>query len=195
MSSASPQSDAAKLASYAAVRADLRAFWASAGGGGSVDTAGRMASLNAFLARAFPSWHFVGFYTAGAAGAPLTIGPFQGDVLATPRIAWGAGQCGSAAATGAPTIAADVSVCANYIACDDVTRSEIVMPVYGRNGHNECDAPPPAGASADALMPWGAAAAPGARRLIAVLDIDSPILENFNDVDRQQLEEILAEHF
>jgi GAF domain-containing protein len=187
----SPQSDAAKLAAYTAVRAQLRSFWSDCSGGGAVDTCGRMATLNAFLARAFPSWHFVGFYTAaGGAGAPLTIGPFQGDVLATARIAWGAGQCGACAASAAPTIAPDVSVCANYIPCDDVTRSEIVMPVFGRNAHCEAEA-----AHGGGLMPWGAAAAPGARRLIAVLDIDSPVLANFNEVDSEQLAAIHAEHF
>jgi hypothetical protein len=101
----------------------------------------------------------------------------KGDVLATARIEFGRGQCGACAAARATQIAADVSVCANYIPCDDVTRSEIVVPVFGRNAHNE---------------PEDAAAA---RRMIAVFDVDSPVLGNFNEVDKAGLEALLAAHF
>jgi L-methionine (R)-S-oxide reductase len=201
-----PASDESKRAAYAAVTADLAAFFESEAsaeakrGGGSggapwagIDTVGRMSLLCAFLARAFPSWHFVGFYVvakkavaaaAAAAGAgsdsdglELQIGPYQGDVLATARIEFGRGQCGACAAARATQIAADVSVCANYIPCDDVTRSEIVVPVFGRNAHNE---------------PEDAAAA---RRMIAVFDVDSPVLGNFNETDKAGLEALLAAYF
>ena len=130
-----PASDDAKRAAYAAVASDLAAFFESEAlaeakrGGGSagapwagVDTVGRMSLLCAFLARAFPSWHFVGFYVvvkkAAAAGGggdsdggeELQIGPYQGDVLATARIPFGRGQCGACAEARATQIAADVSV-------------------------------------------------------------------------------------
>ena len=195
---ATPQIDDSKRASYAKVTADLASFFsAEATSGGTVlsgvpwagiDTVGRMSLLCAFLARAFPSWHFVGFYVVGrkrecttddAESEELNIGPYQGDVLATARIPFGKGQCGACAAERVTMIAADVSVCANYIPCDDVTRSEIVVPVWGRNGHNEPEENRPE--------------AP--RRLIAVLDVDSPVLENFNAVDKENLELLLAKYF
>jgi len=176
-------SDEKKARVYAGVDADLAGFFAKYPG---VDTVGRMATLNSFLAAAFTYWHFVGFYVvrtpppsaAGAAAATPTeerrvlhIGPYQGKVLATAIIAFGKGQCGACAAAEATQVQADVSTCANYIralfvgllvdmlvrafthtlrspnaACDDVTRSEIVVPVFGYNYHNEADVPATAGA-------------------------------------------------
>ena len=198
---AAVQSDAGKIAAFSAVKADLAAFFATEASAhadlagapwAGIDTVGRMSLICAFLARAFPSWHFVGFYVVGrkrgraadaaaaaAAEEELHIGPYQGDVLATARIAFGKGQCGLCAAERATQIATDVSVCAQYIPCDDVTRSEIVVPVWGRNGHNEPEEQRP-----DAP-----------RRLIAVLDVDSPLLENFNAVDKEHLEALLATYF
>jgi L-methionine (R)-S-oxide reductase len=120
----------------------------------------------------------VGFYTVRDPGAWLQIGPYQGRVLATALIAFGRGVCGTAAAEAATQIVEDVGVCANYIPCDDVTRSEIVVPVFGRNYH--CEAEAPEGAP---------------RKLIAVLDIDSERLAAFDGVDREHLERILAAYF
>lgn len=58
-----------------------------------------------------------------------------------------------------------------------MTRSEIVVPVFGRNGHNEREA------------------AAAARRMIAVFDVDSPVLGNFNEVDKAGIEALLAAYF
>lgn len=135
------------------------------------------APRSSFLKWHFPEWVFVGFYTVRDAGAMLQIGPYQGRVLATALIAFGRGVCGTAAAERATQVVEDVGTCANYIPCDDVTRSEIVVPVFGRNRHCE---PETAG---------------GERALIAVLDIDSERLAAFDDVDKECLERLLAEYF
>jgi L-methionine (R)-S-oxide reductase len=123
-------------------------------------------------------WGFVGFYTVKEAGKTLQIGPYQGRVLATALIAFGRGVCGTAAAEGTTQIVEDTATCMNYIPCDDVTRSEIVVPVFGRNGHNE---------------PEAAVGAP--RKLIAVLDIDSDELAGFDAVDKECLERLMATYF
>jgi GAF domain-containing protein len=150
-------SDDEKHAAYDRVDAALADFFRKYP---DVDTCGRMATINAFLKRHFPSWHFVGFYVV-TKPEMLQIGPYQGDVLATALIKFGKGQCGLCAEKQATQRLDDVAVCSNYIPCDDVTRSEIVVPVFGRNAHNEPEASAPT-AAADA----------GSKRLIAVLDID-----------------------
>ena len=92
-------------------------------------------------ARRPPTALRVSFYGVKEAGRSLIIGPYQGHVLATALIAFGKGVCGSAAAELATQIVDDVAVCANYIPCDDVTRSEIVVPCFGPNYLNEPEAP------------------------------------------------------
>ena len=177
----------------------------------AVDTTGRMATIYSFLKVAFPHLIFVGFYTVREPGAMLQIGPYQGPVLATGLIAFGKGVSGTAAESRVTQIVADVSTCANYIPCDDVTRSEIVVPVWGRVLHGEAGSEAPA---APAAAVDGAAAperkvrcswvrlpfpiagtTPLHWQLIAVLDIDSEELAAFDEVDREALEAICARWF
>lgn len=97
----------------------------------------------------------------------LLLGPYQGDLLACAAIQWGKGVCGECAAKGETQVVDDVTKIDNYIACDDETKSEVVVPVYVPD-----------------------AAAEGGRRLFAVLDIDSEVVGHFGDVDREELETI-----
>lgn len=70
-----------KEAAFAKVKAQLEDFFAKYPG---LDVYGRMATINSFLACAFPYWHFVGFYCVRQAPTDiLHIGPYQGKVLAT----------------------------------------------------------------------------------------------------------------
>ena len=145
-----------------------------------LDAVGRMATLNSFLHANFPRMNFVGFYVVPAAGAAeLTIGPYQGEVLACGTIAFGKGVCGTAAAARAPQLVPDVVAIENYIACDDETKSELVMPVFGRALYNEA-------APADPSAP---------KRLIAVLDIDFDVVGAPDATDVECLERILASLF
>lgn len=74
------------------------------------------------------------------------------------RIAFGKGVCGTAAAAGQTRLVDDVHIFPGHIACDGASNSEIVVPVY----HDA--------------------------RLVAVLDIDSPLPGRFTQRDKEGLE-------
>ncbi|UHA75045.1 GAF domain-containing protein [Paenibacillus sp. 481] len=78
------------------------------------------------------------------------------------RIPLGKGVCGTAAAQQRTELVADVHAFPGHIACDARSRSEIVVPMV-KNG-----------------------------KLIGVLDIDSPVLNRFSDIDQQWLEQMVA---
>ena len=78
------------------------------------------------------------------------------------RIALGAGVCGTAAATLRTQVVKDVHAFPGHIACDAASQSELVVPVV-HDGH-----------------------------LIAVLDLDSPILNRFDEDDAAGIEAIAA---
>ncbi|OKY25462.1 MULTISPECIES: GAF domain-containing protein [Thalassotalea] len=77
------------------------------------------------------------------------------------RIPLGKGVCGTAASEGKTQRIADVHQFSGHIACDAASNSEIVIPVY----HQE--------------------------KVIAVLDIDSPINDRFDVEDQQGLESLV----
>jgi GAF domain-containing protein len=76
------------------------------------------------------------------------------------RIAFGSGVCGRAAADRETIVVADVHAFPGHIACDAASRSEIVVPLVRD------------------------------RRVLGVLDVDSPQLARFDEADRRGLEEI-----
>jgi GAF domain-containing protein len=78
------------------------------------------------------------------------------------RIAMGKGVCGTAAAGCATTIVPNVHEFPGHIACDSASNSEIVVPLI--NGE----------------------------RLIGVLDLDSPVLARFDEVDAEGLNRLVA---
>ena len=73
-------------------------------------------------------------------------------------IAMGKGVCGTAAKEDRTLVVPDVDKFPGHIACDSASRSEIVVPIH-RNGE-----------------------------VFGVLDIDSPLLDRFDDNDRKGLE-------
>lgn len=81
--------------------------------------------------------------------------------VACVRIAVGKGVCGTAVATGEVQLVEDVHQFAGHIACDAASNSEIVIPVRYNNA------------------------------IVAVLDIDSPLLARFDSVDKQHLESLV----
>ncbi len=121
---------------------------------------GKMATIASYLYRAFPSWLFAGFYRVVAPDM-LEIGPYQGPVIACGTIRFGRGVCGQSAARGETIIVPDVRQFPGYIACDDQTISEIVVPVM----HDG--------------------------RVVAVLDIDAPEANSFDATDQHFLEKIV----
>lgn len=78
------------------------------------------------------------------------------------RIAIGSGVCGTAAEQRTSIVVPDVDAFAGHIACDGASRSEIVVPII-RYGE-----------------------------LLGVLDVDSPSLARFDDIDRDGLERLVA---
>jgi L-methionine (R)-S-oxide reductase len=89
----------------------------------------------------------------------LVLGPFQG-LPACIRIPFHKGVCGHAASTKQTIVVENVHEFPGHIACDGATNSEIVVPLVDENGH-----------------------------LYGVLDIDSPSINRFNEVDAKYLEQ------
>ena len=78
------------------------------------------------------------------------------------RIALGKGVCGESAASLQTVIVGDVKTYPNYISCDSSARSEIVVPMVKEG------------------------------RLLGVLDLDSSLVDDYDDLDLKYLEEFVA---
>lgn len=97
---------------------------------GEDNLVGVLANLSAALHEML-STLWTGFYLVE--GEELLLGPFQGPV-ACYRIKNGRGVCGTAWDESRPIIVPDVEQFPGYIACSSRSRSEIVVPVYGKSG-------------------------------------------------------------
>jgi L-methionine (R)-S-oxide reductase len=129
-------------------------------GGDTLDDIALMATINSILANRFPYYFWTGFYRV--CGDRLIVGPYIGTVGCL-QIEFGRGVCGTAAEKRETIIVPDVHEFPGHIACDPNSRSEIVVPVYDRDG-----------------------------ALIAVFDVDSDQPDAFDEEDRKGLERILA---
>jgi L-methionine (R)-S-oxide reductase len=125
------------------------------------DEVASMATLAALLHHSFGHL-WTGFYRVVEPGQLLRVGPYQGS-LGCLDITFGRGVCGNAAAEKKTLIVPDVEKYPDYIACDARARSEIVVPVLGRQGD-----------------------------LIAVLDVDSDRLNAFDAEDARGLEQLVS---
>ena len=90
----------------------------------------------------------------------LEIGPYQGKIIPCTHINFGMGVCGTVAVNKETLIVKDVLKYPNYISCDSETVSEIVVPIFQN------------------------------KKLVAVLDIDSKKIDDFNEIDKLYLENI-----
>ncbi len=113
-----------------------------------------MANASALLFYSMEDINWAGFYIVK--GDALILGPFQGKVACV-RIDKGRGVCGTAWVLDQVQVVPDVHAFPGHIACDSVSRSEIVLPLH----HDG--------------------------KVIAVLDIDSPILSRFSEDDQKGL--------
>jgi L-methionine (R)-S-oxide reductase len=125
---------------------------------GEPDRIANMANVAAALKSAM-GFFWVGFYLIK--GKELVLGPFQGPVACT-RIAKGKGVCGTAWEKQQIMLVEDVEKFPGHIACSTLSKSEIVIPLYG--AQNE---------------------------IIGVLDVDSDELNAFDSTDALYLENIL----
>jgi GAF domain-containing protein len=90
----------------------------------------------------------------------LVLGPFQGDIACT-RIGKGRGVCGTAWETKTVQWVPDVDAFPGHIACSSQSRSEIVVPILNQQGD-----------------------------VLAVLDVDSDILDDFSQQDVDGLTQV-----
>ena len=125
------------------------------------DDIAAMATISCLVHHAFGHL-WTGFYRVVEPGKLLRVGPYQGT-LGCLEIRFGRGVCGTAAATGQTQVVPDVHAFPGHIACDGRSASEIVVPVYDRQG-----------------------------ALLAVFDVDSDQKATFDEVDRAHLERVLG---
>ncbi|OXS58384.1 hypothetical protein B1A99_14340 [Cohnella sp. CIP 111063] len=112
-----------------------------------------LANASALLNQFLDEINWVGFYLLEEEKEELVLGPFQG-LPACIRIPLGKGVCGTAAQQGETVVVDNVHEFPGHIACDAASNSEIVLPLRDRE-----------------------------RRLIGVLDIDSPRFARFDADD------------
>ena len=124
--------------------------------GSEKDFIANLANTAAALHQTF-GFFWVGFYLVK--DGELVLAPFQGPIACT-RIKRGRGVCGAAWEKAETIIVPDVEQFPGHIACNNESKSEIVVPLISQG------------------------------TLIGVLDIDSNRLQDFNETDKRYLERI-----
>ena len=130
---------------------------------GETDEVAIQPTLDCLLWETLPQTNWCGFYRRVADGM-LAVGPYQGG-MGCLRIPFERGVCGACARTGVTQLVPDIQAFPGHIACDDATRSELVIPVSIRG------------------------------RLAGVLDLDSPHLNGFSNSEARILEDLLTRCF
>ena len=119
-----------------------------------------LANVSALIWDYFEHINWVGFYMRQPGEDHLILGPFQGKVACT-DIAFSRGVCGKSARTKETQRIADVHLFPGHIACDDASRSELVVPIVDKD-----------------------------TTLVALLDVDSPLKDRFTEEDQKLLEAV-----
>ncbi|MDY0102088.1 MAG: GAF domain-containing protein [Lentimicrobium sp.] len=125
----------------------------------SPDQTARMSTICAVLSHKMEYFFWCGFYRVD--GNRLIVGPYQGPVAC--QVLEGRGVCLKAVEQRKTILVDDVHAFPGHIACDSRSLSEIVVPVYNKQGE-----------------------------IIAVLDVDSSQKSSFDDVDALYLEQIVS---
>lgn len=115
---------------------------------GEDDEVAALSTLACLLWHTLVQTNWCGFYRV-VAPELLAVGPYQGG-MGCLRIPFARGMCGRAARTRARVLVPDVHAEADHIACDDATRSELVLPYDGAGslrGVLDLDSTHPAGFS------------------------------------------------
>lgn len=126
------------------------------------DLIANLANISALLNMELDDLNWVGFYLMQE--GELVLGPFQGKPACV-RIAIGKGVCGTAVAKNEVQRVDDVHAFAGHIACDAASNSELVIPftIGAISGEN----------------------------VTGVLDIDSPSLARFSEIDEIGLSNLM----
>jgi GAF domain-containing protein len=90
----------------------------------------------------------------------LVLAPFQGPLACT-RIGYGKGVCGKSWKDKATILVEDVEKFEGHIACSSDSKSEIVVPIFDKNGN-----------------------------VTLILDVDSDVVNDFDETDKKYLEEL-----
>ncbi|MGE4453714.1 MAG: GAF domain-containing protein [Sphaerochaeta sp.] len=118
-----------------------------------------LSNASALLNQHLDRINWIGFYVMKKDGKNLVLGPFQGKVACT-DISLDRGVCGLAARSKESVRVEDVHAFPGHIACDGASLSELVIPLIDSSGE-----------------------------VVAVLDVDSPILSRFSQEDQILLEQ------
>ncbi|RFB79151.1 GAF domain-containing protein [Methylovirgula sp. 4M-Z18] len=123
---------------------------------GERDAIANAANMSALIWQMVPDLNWAGFYFLHTE-QELVLGPFQGKPACV-RIAIGRGVCGTAVARGETMLVEDVHAFPGHIACDDASRSELVVPLKHEG------------------------------RILGVIDLDSPLPGRFDREDQAGIE-------
>lgn len=123
------------------------------------DPGARMATIAAVLHHKMESFFWTGFYLLKK--GELTVATYQGP-LACQVLEKNRGVCWAGINERKTVIVPDVRLFPGHIACDSRSRSEIVVPVFDRNGD-----------------------------IMGVLDVDSEQTGTFDETDAEHLERIV----
>ena len=126
---------------------------------GETDLVANLANITAALKEAF-GFFWIGFYIKKE--NQLVLSAFQGSIACT-RIDFDKGVCGHCYTTKEIVIVPDVDKFPGHIACSSASKSEIVLPVFDKDGN-----------------------------VAMVLDVDSDRLNDFSDADARGLQKIVA---
>ncbi len=124
------------------------------------DVVSRMATVAAVLHHKMDGFFWTGFYLLNKGN--LFVGPYQGPV-ACQVLAKDTGVCWTGINQGKTIVVPDVEQFPGHITCDSRSRSEIVVPIWDKEG-----------------------------QIIAVLDVDSKHLDQFDETDAAGLEKIVG---
>ena len=131
---------------------------------GETDAVALQSTLACLLWETLSQTNWCGFYRR-VSEQELAVGPYRGT-MGCLRITLARGVCGAAARTGQVQRVADVHAFSGHIACDDRSRSELVLPVFDSSG-----------------------------LVRAVLDLDSPWLDAFSEREAKALAALLRALF
>ena len=121
-----------------------------------MDITANLANAAALLYHTLEDLNWAGFYLME--NGKLVLNAFQGKPACI-EISVGKGVCGTAVAAKETQRVENVHLFPGHIACDSASNSEIVVPLFGKNGE-----------------------------VVGVLDIDSPMFARFDEDDQAGLE-------
>lgn len=125
---------------------------------GEIDLVANLANITAALKEAF-GFFWVGFYVRKE--NQLVLSAFQGSIACT-RIDFDKGVCGHCYTTRETIIVPDVDKFPGHIVCSSASKSEIVLPIFDKQGD-----------------------------VAIILDVDSDELNDFSETDAEGLQKIV----